>query len=97
MKGPSVIDIGCGEGLLPLALADKKKVLEGILDKSVSLLDNHFTEKVDQLSDVIKLIQKDRNSRRIIVSSWNPIDIEKMALPPCHCLFQFYQQLSAEP
>ena len=47
-------------------------------------------KKVDQLSDVIKLIQKDRNSRRIIVSSWNPIDIEKMALPPCHCLFQFY-------
>ncbi len=44
---------------------------------------------VDQLDKVIDLIKNDQNSRRIIVSSWNPIDIGKMALPPCHCLFQF--------
>ena len=45
--------------------------------------------KIDQLRNVIELIKKDPSSRRMIVSSWNPADIEKMALPPCHCLFQF--------
>ena len=46
--------------------------------------------KVDQLKDAITLIRNNPDSRRIIVSSWNPSDIKKMALPPCHCLFQFY-------
>ena len=46
--------------------------------------------KVDQLKNAIDLVQNNPNSRRIIVSSWNPLDIDKMALPPCHCLFQFY-------
>ena len=45
--------------------------------------------KIDQLRNIIELIKKDPNSRRMIVSSWNPGDVEKMALPPCHCLFQF--------
>ena len=45
---------------------------------------------IDQLSNVIKTIINDPESRRMIVCSWNPIDIPKMALPPCHCLFQFY-------
>ena len=45
--------------------------------------------KIDQLRDVIELINKDPSSRRMIVSSWNPADVGKMALPPCHCLFQF--------
>ncbi len=44
---------------------------------------------IDQISNVIETINKNPNSRRIIVASWNPQDIEKMALPPCHCLFQF--------
>tara|TARA_B100000287_G_scaffold269796_1_gene253952 strand:+ start:3208 stop:3999 length:792 start_codon:yes stop_codon:yes gene_type:complete len=46
--------------------------------------------KVDQLKDAIRMIKNNPDSRRIIVSSWNPSDIKKMALPPCHCLFQFY-------
>ncbi len=46
--------------------------------------------KIDQLKQVIHQIKNNPNSRRIIVSSWNPEDINKMALPPCHCLFQFY-------
>ena len=46
--------------------------------------------KLDQLDDVIKQIKSNPDSRRIIVSAWNPSDVGSMALPPCHCLFQFY-------
>lgn len=45
---------------------------------------------VDQLGDVIKQIKENPNSRRLIVCAWNPLEIDKMALPPCHSLFQFY-------
>ena len=46
--------------------------------------------KLDQLYDVISEIKNNPNSRRMIVSAWNPSDVGSMALPPCHCLFQFY-------
>jgi len=45
---------------------------------------------IDQVSDVIEQIKKNPNSRRLIVNAWNVGDINKMALPPCHLLFQFY-------
>ena len=45
---------------------------------------------VDQLTNVIEGIKNNPNSRRLIVCSWNPLEIHKMALPPCHSLFQFY-------
>lgn len=44
----------------------------------------------DQLAKVIDLIKTDPSSRRIVMSSWNPSDLDKMALPPCHILCQFY-------
>jgi thymidylate synthase len=54
-------------------------------------------QKIDQLQEVLNTLKKSPDSRRMIVSAWNPADLPKMALQPCHALFQFYVAPSEGP
>ncbi len=51
---------------------------------------NYRGGTIDQISQVVELIKNHPDSRRMLVTAWNPAEIDQMALPPCHCLFQFY-------
>ena len=56
----------------------------------VDMNTDYAGQGIDQLQQVISTLKSNPYDRRIIMCAWNPVDIPKMALPPCHCLVQFY-------
>lgn len=72
--------------------ADERGELGPIYSKQWRSWTASDQETIDQIGNVIKTLKTNPESRRIIVNSWNVGEIDKMALPPCHCLFQFYAQ-----
>jgi thymidylate synthase len=72
--------------------ADSKGELGPVYGKQWRDWDASDGRRIDQIKDVTQRLKNDPNSRRLIVSAWNPADVERMALPPCHTLFQFYSR-----
>lgn len=70
--------------------ADEKGNLGPVYGHQWRSWPGHGGETIDQISWLTREIRENPNSRRLIVSAWNVADVDKMALPPCHCLFQFY-------
>ena len=70
--------------------ADERGDLGPVYGKQWRSWEGANGETFDQIAWVVREIRRNPNSRRLIVSAWNVPDIERMKLPPCHCLFQFY-------
>jgi len=70
--------------------ADEKGNLGPVYGKQWRSWEGANGKTVDQISEAVKTIKNNPDSRRIIVNAWNVAEIEQMALAPCHCLFQFY-------
>ena len=70
--------------------ADEKGDLGPVYGKQWRRWQGPDGQTIDQLSDLIAMINKMPESRRLMLSAWNPVDVPNMALPPCHCLFQFF-------
>ena len=70
--------------------ADENGDLGPVYGKQWIAWENSRGETINQIANAVELIKKNPNSRRIIVSAWNPGDLPEMALSPCHALFQFY-------
>ena len=70
--------------------ADEKGDLGPVYGKQWRRWQGPDGQTIDQLSDLIAMIRNTPESRRLMLSAWNPVDVPNMALPPCHCLFQFF-------
>jgi len=70
--------------------ADENGELGSVYGKQWRRWETVDGKKIDQISNLIDQIKNNPNSRRLIVSAWNVGEVDKMALPPCHCFFQFY-------
>jgi len=70
--------------------ADEAGDLGPVYGKQWRAWESNDGRVIDQMSDLVARIKNDPNSRRLIVCAWNVGDLHKMALPPCHCLFQFF-------
>lgn len=84
------MDLFCDKILNDQVFAEKYGELGNIYGSQWRHWKTSQGETIDQLQDVINMIKNNPDSRRLIVSAWNPEDIPNMALPPCHTLFQFY-------
>lgn len=74
-------NLGCVYGAQWRSWANYRENADGTVEKA---------KPIDQIADVVEQIKVNPDSRRLIVSAWNPARLSEMALPPCHCLFQFY-------
>jgi thymidylate synthase len=70
--------------------ADEEGELGPVYGKQWRSWETRDGGEIDQIANVVKSIKTNPNSRRHIVSAWNPAEVDQMALPPCHCLFQFF-------
>jgi thymidylate synthase len=70
--------------------ADKDGELGPVYGKQWRSWESKDGRVIDQIANVVQSIKTNPNSRRHIVSAWNPAEVDQMALPPCHCLFQFF-------
>jgi thymidylate synthase len=70
--------------------ADENGDLGPVYGKQWRSFEGANGETVDQITWLINEIKRNPDSRRLVVSAWHPVDLPKMALSPCHCLFQFY-------
>ncbi|MGE3302504.1 MAG: thymidylate synthase [Hyphomonadaceae bacterium] len=70
--------------------ADERGELGPVYGKQWRSWERRDGGEIDQIANVVAAIRKNPYSRRHVVSAWNPEDVDQMALPPCHCLFQFH-------
>lgn len=70
--------------------ADEKGELGPVYGKQWRSWPDGHGGSIDQIANLLNEIRQNPQSRRLIVSAWNPAEVDEMALPPCHCLFQFY-------